>query len=472
MIPLVAFPELVQHYAPHFAHVFSPEAFVQFKRYLSGLIVSENKTVDGINRLFVIESRNQSSLNRLLTQSPFSVADLNQARLGLLNRLPATRFKPHGVLSVDDTLLTHYGQHFEHIAKLYDPVDKTYVWAHNLVTLHYSDDQTDYPVDFQLWQPADLEQIERGLVAAGITLRQSKQALKTEAPDKWRNYLLGVWRRKSHRPEVAALYASKLRIAQQLLKGWAESQPELRAHIPVTFDNWYTQPAFCHYVGDVLGLAYVGTLAEGDQVVLKGGVERLEDFAARLKAEHRQALQAGQPGVFKRLTIHYKGTRESYFSYCRTHRLRSFGKVRLVINYRQADLSDEPVFYIANRRHWQALGITRIRRHRWPVEVYHEEGKAEGLDQYQLRDFEAIGRHVALVATVYSLLRAAQHDPVLRHRLQGELKLELEGSAAFWRRATQAQSLWGLALFISAGLAQGQSLHQVMAPLLRAVCGV
>src|SRR5712692_8461634 len=123
MIPLVEFPELVQHYAPSFERVFSPAAFVQFKRYISGLIVSENKTVEGINRLFVVEGRNQSSLNRLLTDSPFSVAELNQARLDLLNRLPATRLKSRGVLSVDDTLLTHYGQHFDEIAKLYDPKD-------------------------------------------------------------------------------------------------------------------------------------------------------------------------------------------------------------------------------------------------------------------------------------------------------------------------------------------------------------
>jgi hypothetical protein len=238
----------------------------------------------------------------------------------------------------------------------------------------------------------------------------------------------------------------------------------------VTFDNWYTQPGFCRYIGDGLGLAYVGSLAEKDQVVLKTGAERLDSFAARLKAEHLQALAEKRPGVFRRITIRYKGERESYYSYCMTHRIGSFGKVRLVINYRLEDLGDDPVFIIANRLHWQALGITRIRRHRWPVEVYHEEGKAEGLDQYQLRDFEAIGRHVALVATVYSLLRAAQHDPLLRHRLQRELKLQLEGSAAFWCRVTQAQSLWSLALFISAGLAQGQTLHQVMAPLLRAVC--
>ena len=87
-----------------------------------------------------------------------------------------------------------------------------------------------------------------------------------------------------------------------------------------------------------------------------------------------------------------------------------------------------------------------------------------------MRDFQAIERHIGLVAVVYSLLRAAQHDPALQHKLQRQLKLDLEGSVAFWRRATQAQSLWSLALFISAGLAQGQSLRAIMTPLLRALC--
>jgi hypothetical protein len=73
MFPLAASPELVQYYATFFASVFTEKAFVQFQRHLSGLIVSENKTVAGINRLFVLESRNQSTLNRLLTESPFAV---------------------------------------------------------------------------------------------------------------------------------------------------------------------------------------------------------------------------------------------------------------------------------------------------------------------------------------------------------------------------------------------------------------
>jgi hypothetical protein len=61
-------------------------------------------------------------------------------------------------------------------------------------------------------------------------------------------------------------------------------------------------------------------------------------------------------------------------------------------------------------------GITRIRRHRWPIEVYHEVGKVDGLDQYQVRDFEVISQHIALVAVTYSLRRAAHLIEPFRNR--------------------------------------------------------
>lgn len=467
-IPLVEFPELVQHYAPYFKDVFSEEALLEFERYISGLIVSENKTVEGINRLFVNESRNQSSLNRLLTESPIDRSKLNKKRLELLAALPGTQMKAKGVLSLDDTLLTHYGKYFDEIAYLFDHVQQCYTWAHNLVTLHYSDDETDYPVLFELWKPAKLSKLEAGLVSAGVKIKESKLLLKETAPHKWRQYLLGLWRRNQKKAGVAELYDSKLRIAEQLLKTWVTEHPEQKW--PVAFDSWYSQPAFCHYLSNELHLNYVGALPDDAQVLLKTGLERVDEFADRLKQEHLEALKNGTKPVFKKTIIEYKGQKEVYYSYCMTHRIHNFGKHRLVINYRQADLSDNPFFLICNCLIWQAPGITRIYRHRWPVEVYHEEGKAEGLDQYQLRDFEAIERHIALVAVVYGLLRAAQHDSALRDKLQRELKLELEGSAAFWRRATQAQSLWCLALFISAGLTQGQNLQDMMTPLLRAVC--
>ena len=243
--------------------------------------------------------------------------------------------------------------------------------------------------------------------------------------------------------------------------------PELKW--PVTFDNWYTQPAFCRYLDQELQLPYVGTLAEDDRVILRTGPETLKSFAKRLKQEHLTALKTGQKPLFWKITFPYKGEQESYYSYCRTLSIHNFGKQRLVINHSKADLSDTPRFFNSNHLFWQASGITRIRRHRWLVEVYHQEGKAEGLDQYQVRDFQAISRHIGLVAVTYSLLRAAPHDHALKHKLQRQLKLELDDRAPAWRRATRAQSLWSLGSLIATGLAQGQSLDEVLSPLIAAV---
>lgn len=469
MIPMVKFPEIVAHYAHWFEPVFSPPAFIEFQRYLTGILVSENKTVEGINRLCVFEPRNQSSLNRWLNASPFSEAALNRQRLALLESLPGTRMKPKGVLSIDDTLLTHYGTHFADIALLLDPVSKSYTWAHDLVNLYYSDDQTDYPVAFQLWKPADLKKLERGLPAAGVKLRESKFALKETAPRQWRTYLLGVWARHQDKPGVAELYQSKLHIARELLRTWVAEHPH--SNLPVTFDNWYTQPAFCRYLSEDLHLHYVGVLNEDDRLTLQRGQRTLQAFADELKAEHRTAVKAGGKPVFHQIDIHYKGDKETYYSYCHNHLIHNLGKQRLVINFRESDLSDSPKFIVSNCLTWQAAGITRIYRHRWPVESYHEEGKTEGLDQYQVRDLEAISRHIAIVAVAFSLLRAVPHDTALLHKLQRELEIDPEGSAAFWRRVTTAESLWSLAVFISVGLAQGQSLHDLMKPLLTAVCG-
>ena len=91
-------------------------------------------------------------------------------------------------------------------------------------------------------------------------------------------------------------------------------------------------------------------------------VREVNAYVGGVADGYQQAIAAHQPAIFHPLTIPYKGDKEHYFSYCATHRLTNFGKVRVVINHRQADLSDKPVYYITNQLHWQAAGITRIRR--------------------------------------------------------------------------------------------------------------
>jgi len=177
---------------------------------------------------------------------------------------------------------------------------------------------------FQLWRPADLDKIEQGLQALGIRLRKGKFALKESEPKKWRQYLLGVWSRNQGKPGVAALYQSKLWIARDMLQTWVKQNPEWK--LPVTFDSWYTQPAFCRFLDKELGLPYVGTLSINDQVVLPEGSVTLEQFAKDLKQKHQAAIKSGGKPLFHKIGITYKGEKETYYSYCRTLRIHNYGK--------------------------------------------------------------------------------------------------------------------------------------------------
>ncbi|MCA9925038.1 MAG: hypothetical protein KC421_21840 [Anaerolineales bacterium] len=70
---------------------------------------------------------------------------------------------------------------------------------------------------------------------ANVKMQHGKFGLKESDPIKWRQYLLGVWHRHQEKPEVAALYQSKLLIAQTQLRDWTQTHPEWQ--LPVVFDS-------------------------------------------------------------------------------------------------------------------------------------------------------------------------------------------------------------------------------------------
>ena len=119
---------------------------------------------------------------------------------------------------------------------LFDHMSGSYVWAHDLVTLYYSDNETDYPALFQLWKPVELEKLEAGLRSANVSLKTNKETLKETDPRKRRSYLLGVWQRqKKKHPDLQQIYDNKLLIGQQLLLKWYLEHPNLRNAAKVTF---------------------------------------------------------------------------------------------------------------------------------------------------------------------------------------------------------------------------------------------
>lgn len=478
MLPLVSIPEVISHYAAHFASVFTTRELEHFKRYISGLMVSENKTIEGINRLFVLDVKNQSSLNRFLTASKYEVAQLHDRRLELMNSQEQTKLKglgAHGgVLGLDDTMLSHYGKTFEDIALLKDHSIGSYVWAHNLLNLHYSDDQTDYPIFFEIWKPMAVDKLEIALRSNGIKIKPQKEALKLAAPKKWKQYLTYLHKKHHSNPHIAKAYRNKIIIGQDLLTRFYDQYP---LDIPVSFDRWFTCPSFCSYIANQLNKSYVGGLKSDEELLLAGSKKiKVADFVNRLTKEHlaiekaiiKNTAHKKINPLFVKTTIEYKGKKEVYYNYCKTHHVCGYGRQRVLISYKKQDLSDTARVFISNRLHWRVQHLTRVGRHRWPVEEYHKEGKAEGLDEYQTRNIEAIEKHIALVAVVYSILQHARYNSALLDCLQTQLNINIEGSLAFWRRSIQAQSLWLMVQWIDHAIQQGQSLQEIMQILIPA----
>src|SRR5215211_4572823 len=81
MIPIVEVPKFVHSYANGYKDLFSPALFDHFERYLSGLYVCERRNAQLINNAFVIEVKDQSSLNRFLTEYQWSTKQFNERRL-------------------------------------------------------------------------------------------------------------------------------------------------------------------------------------------------------------------------------------------------------------------------------------------------------------------------------------------------------------------------------------------------------
>lgn len=463
---IVRFPEIIERYSPNFEDLFTETGYMYFRRYLTGLQISENKTIEGMNRLFVLNARHQSNFNRFVNNSSHDLEKLNNRRLELLSKYSGTCFKSvegrSGVLGLDNSLLSHYGKKMDNIYRLYNYVDKHYCYAHDLVTLHYSDDKTDYPVYHQLWLPPDWEAVGEKMKALGIHINQTHWDNRHTKVHKFHRYMADRYRDYQYKkPELQKVYKTKIHWGMDLIRKFDENYPN--HDFPIALDSGFTTPELCKMVSKELGRNYVGFLPKTRKIPTGGsGEQTLEDFMNALKTQQIE----GKKIYFQKTVIPYKGKEEIYYAWAGNKTIPGFGKQRLVISFRKEDLSDSPRYTISNRLDWYARGILRIRRHRWPVETYHQEGKAEGLDKYQLQNFPAILNHIAFTVTAFSMLKCAEHDSDLLSKIQQRLAIEFDSSVTFLRRLMKAEGLFNLMEYLLLQTQRGLSVQQILKPFI------
>jgi len=455
-LPIVTPAPLVTAHAGVFRDLFENRCqFRHFQNYLTGLMVLPNKSMANMVRC-VLDSADKTNLSRFFSEAPWFQDQINDRRLRyLLQQTKPVRFsQDKSALVLDDTLCDHVGDLFEYIARHYDHSDDTYPLAHNPVTSHYVSGPVRFPVDLRLYRRYEEVTHWEEFVHQHCPEREIPKKKKERA--RLHKEVDPVLLRD---PEFQALHQqfhTKIELAIDLVEAAIRHKLPFRV---VLFDSWYLAEDLVAVLRrrrkDWISIlkknrnletnSFVLKDVDGKPIPLDGPHISVEDLAPLIP-----------PTAYRAVTVGDK----TYWTFTLTVRIPSLGKVRLVISFENAELTGTCAVLVTNRVDWTAQRIIATYLQRWPIETFYQDGKEHlGLDEYRMRDAEAIQKHWCLVFVAYSLLHL---DCLPPSPTKGCLPIKTIGEAC----RQQAQALIeALILQAHERLQQGQKAKDVFAHL-------
>ena len=455
-LPIVAPAPLVTAHAGAFRDLFENRCqFRHFQNYLTGLMVLSNKSMSNIVRC-VLDSADKTNLSRFFTESPWFQDQVNDRRLGyLLQQTKSARLpKDKSALVLDDTLCEHVGSLFEYIDRHYNHGDDTYPLAHNPVTSHYVSGPVRFPVDLRLYRRYEEMTRWEEFVRKHFPDREIPQRKKERT--QFHKVVDPVLLQDPDFQTLDQQFRTKIALAIELLEA------ALRRKLPfgvVLFDSWYLAEEFVAVLQrrkkDWISIlkknrnletnSFVLKDADGKRIPLDGPHISVEDLVPLLPATAYRAVTVGET---------------TYWTFTLAVRIPSLGKVRLVISFEKADLTGTYAVLVTNRVDWTALRVIATYLLRWPIETFYQDGKGHlGLDEYRMRDAEAIQKHWCLVFVAYSLLHL---DCLPPSPTKSRLPIKTIGEACRQQAQTLIETL---ILQTHERLQQGQQAHEVLALL-------
>ena len=359
MPTILELPQVVAEVVDQFADLFANEPQRRhFAQYLTGLMVSTNKTVNGIQSDFV-ETTDQSCLNRFMTSVNWDEKKLNERRLELLQSELSMQYQQRGVIALDNVLIDHDGKCIEDVGWFWDHAEERHKIAHDYLFANYvCPNGKHFPLEFSRFKKR--EQCE----ATGETFENH-----------------GV-------------------LFRQLIDWVCEREIDGT----FTFDSYFSGAENLNYIhgkknarGESRG--YVGDLKSNRNLQIRGQSIKVDEFAATIAPSERKELRRGDD-------------RQWYFT--ATVRLPQIQHpVRIVLIWRNRRDSKLAKVLITNRTHWEIKRIVETYRDRWSgTETFHRDGKQElGMGDCQLRNGQGQTRHMYLVMLAYSLLMKQLKNP-------------------------------------------------------------
>jgi len=388
MLPITGVPETIARGMAGFRDLFCRgQGFEHVSRYVTGLILSANKTLQGIDELQVWDHDQPS--RRAMHEAVFEAGWDSQALIQQHRTQVARDHRGRGreVISLDWTLAHHErGPHIFGVDQAYDDVQRRMTRFQTVVTAVISNRSVIDGLDVVGQEPKSLKE-EMAYLAA--TLEDIYEQME-EA----RRRVLELLYHRQHQLE----YRQRTEIAWDIVQQIEEEGQFPQAHY--AFDNGVLHLELTRYI-ESRGKHWVSEVECSRHIQWYGQWCRVDMVAAELKREH--------PESFRSISVHCRhGEKKPFWVFTKTVRLKRYGRKRLVIAHEKADLTDAPRFLVTDALHWESGRVIETWSYRWASEIFHEFGKQViGLEAAQVRKEEAVTRHFCLSGVAQSLVQRA-----------------------------------------------------------------
>jgi hypothetical protein len=388
MLPIIEVPETIASGMTNYRDIFCrDEGFEHVSRYVTGLAISPNKTLQGIYDWQVWQDENPS--RRAMHEAVFETAWNSEGLMPQHRTVVAADHRGRGreVISVDWTFSHHdRGPEIYGVKRGYDYVEKRTTQFQTVMTAVISNpsliDGLDVVVQEPSWQQEEVEYLK-------ATAKDSYEQMETV-----QQRLLELLHHLKNRRQ----YNKRTKLALEMVE-----QIESEGHFPqanYAFDNGVLSLGLTRFIEDC-GKHWVSEVECSRHIQWHGQWVRVDEVAAELRQEHPESFR------HKRVQCR-NGETKDFWTFTKVVRLKRYGRKRLVIAHESGNLTDTPRFLLTDARHWESGRIIQTWSYRWASEIFHEFAKqVTGLESAQVRKEEAVKRHFRLSCISQSLIQRA-----------------------------------------------------------------
>jgi hypothetical protein len=388
MLPMVGVPDTIRKGLRPYRDLFRrAEGFEHVSRYVTGLIVSPNKTLQGIyaQQVWEEDKPTRRTMHEAVFEAGWEAEQLLPRHRALI--APEHRQRGREVISLDWTLVHHErGPHIYGTTKSYDYVERRMGRFQTVVTAVIANRQLIDGIGVQIQEPSVGKEEEAYLKATVQTSYAQMEQARTR--------LLELL----HYMEHQLAYKKRTAIVVEMVVQLEEEGKFPQADY--AFDNGVLTLELTRLI-ESKGKHWVSELESSRHILWEDQWQRIDEVAGRMRQRHAES--------FRRVVVRCRnGERKEFWAFTKTVRLKRYGRKRIAMVHERSDLTDKPRFLVTDAVHWESGRIIETWSFRWAAEVFHEFSKqGTGLEAAQVRNEEAVKRHLRLSCLAQSLLQRA-----------------------------------------------------------------